>query len=252
MTRKEKMATERAGNRAPRAAAMRPAMTPRPPVPAAAHSAKVTTGVDGCSENHHGGPAAGRGMWMTAMLGPAASTAIMMMTEMTIRIAAAPTRTARSRSRGGLTGLRSVAPVTGLSSVPPAAGAGGAWLAGCSPVTGEAANHESRGEAVPGVPGYAGRRGSLSRPELLTNVCLPKVRSPATACRAGPTARGLPRRVRRLPGVRTLSKLPDLPGQTVPGHGKTGARAVGAGHPRRDPRPRCRPPWRVPRLAYTK
>jgi hypothetical protein len=185
-------------------------------------------------------------MWTTAMLGPAASTAIMMMTEMTIRIAAAPTRTARSRSSGGLTGLR---------SVPPAARGGGAWLAGCSPVTGEAANHESRGEAahgVPGVSGYAGRRGSLSRPELLTNACLPKVRSPATACRAGPTGTGLARRVRRLPGVRTLSKLPDLPGQTVPGHGKTGARAVGAGHARRDPRPRCRPPWRAPRLAYTK
>src|SRR5450755_65101 len=168
-TRKEKMIIARADGRAPRATAASPAMTPAPPAPAAVHSAKVTSGIAGCSENHHGGPTAGLGTWMTAMLGPAASTAIMIATAKTIRIAAIQASTRLSRSCAGRD--RSLAAGAEAGEGPPAGwGTSGAYRMVrfvCRPTPVLVAGPGRRREPVPEAPGYAERGGSLPLPNLL-------------------------------------------------------------------------------------
>ncbi len=96
-----KAARARTDGRAPRVTAISPAMTPMPPVATAAHRAKVSCAADGCSQIHHGGPAAGRGMLTTDRLGPARETATMTATEATMPSAATQPRISRSRSGAG-------------------------------------------------------------------------------------------------------------------------------------------------------
>ena len=188
--RKEKTIRTRAEGRAPRATAMRPAMTPAPPMPAAAHNAKVTSGVERCSENHHGGPAAGIGTSITAMLGPAASTAIMMATEMTIRMAAAQARTRLSRSCAG----RYRPAVAGAAGGPSAGRAGSPGVLGRSlrvwPLIGARGGRWPRrthagGAWICRTGRFAATRHSARHP------CPPKIKIATDALRAWPTARTL-------------------------------------------------------------
>ena len=103
------MTSARAGGRAPRAMAIRPAITPAPPSAIAAHSTTVTKMAVRCSACHHGGPAAGWRRDGTATLGPAAQMTIMASAD-TIMAAAASQPVSRAhcgragRSRLGLTG----------------------------------------------------------------------------------------------------------------------------------------------------
>src|SRR5262249_40948359 len=71
----------RAGGRAPRRPATGPAAPPPAPAAAAAHNATVTSGAGGCRAIHHGGPTPALGICTTALLGPAAETAIMISSE---------------------------------------------------------------------------------------------------------------------------------------------------------------------------
>src|ERR1700753_4479998 len=87
-----KAARARTDGRAPRVTAISAAMTPMPPAATAAHRAKVSRAADGCSQIHHGGPAAGRGMVTTDRLGPASETATLTATGDTRPIAATPPR----------------------------------------------------------------------------------------------------------------------------------------------------------------
>ena len=169
------------------------AMTPAPPVPAAVHNAKVTSGVEGCSENHQGGPAAGIGRWITAMLGPAASTAIMMATEMTIRMAAVQARTRLSRSRAG----RDRPAVAGALGGPSAGRGGSPGVSWAGP-SGSGRSlvlvaDAGRGELTPETPGYAERDGSLPLATLLAIPARRRSRSPMTpsvpGLRHGPSPR---------------------------------------------------------------
>ena len=80
----------RAGGRAPRATATRPAITPAPPSTMAAHNPAVTNVVVRCRECHHGGPLAGRTTDGTVALGPAAEITIMTSVDATIAAAASP------------------------------------------------------------------------------------------------------------------------------------------------------------------
>ena len=145
-------------------------MTPSPPAPAAVHNEKVASGMDGCRENHHGGPAAGLGMSMTAMLGPATSTVTMMAIAMRIRIPAIHASTRLSRSRAGRE--RSLA----------AGAAGGSSARRRSSGVARAVRHQPfvrapgaalRTESAREAPGYAERDGSLPLPNLLAIPCLP-------------------------------------------------------------------------------
>src|SRR3984957_15788429 len=94
-------AKTRIDGRAPRVTAINPAMTPTPPTTTAAHRTKVSRAGDGCSQIHHGGPAAGRGMLTTDRLGPARETATMTATEATMPVAATQPRMNRRRSGAG-------------------------------------------------------------------------------------------------------------------------------------------------------
>jgi hypothetical protein len=190
------MIIARADGRAPRATAASPAMTPAPPAPATVHDAKVTSGIDGRSENHHGGPAAGLGTWMTAELGPATSTAIMIAAAKTIRIAAIQARTRLSQSRAGRD-----------PSLAAGAEAGEGTSAGREPsgvyrVVRSVRDHTlapvagtgRRGEPVPEAPGRAERDGSPPLPNLLaTPACRIKIANdgvgvllPRQACGTAP------------------------------------------------------------------
>ena len=219
----------RIGGRAPRAAAKSPVKMPRPPVPAATHKAKVTSGIDGFRESHQGGPDAGLGIWITAMLGPATSTAIMMPTEMTIRIAAIQAATRRSQSRGRL--------VTAAARPGWPAGRRGTLFACCGAPTWLAADHNCWGEA--------GSDRRLDKPNergrcLVPNCspCLPaESQSPATAFRARLRhGQVLPRASPACPTARVLTKVTGC-GRTDDGPAGKGRRNCRrGGSSLRDPR----------------
>ena len=80
--------TGRTGGRAPRATAIRPAITPAQPSAIAAHSDTVTKVAVRCSGCHQGGPPSSRGMAGTETFGPAAEIAIMTSVEAAMAIAA--------------------------------------------------------------------------------------------------------------------------------------------------------------------
>ena len=167
MTRKEKTATERAETCAARRGD-RPAMTPRPPVPAAAHSAKVTSAIDGCSEKPRGASTRPR----YAVDGHAGSGG-------EYRDHDDDREDDQNRRSPGQDSPQPVPRRPGYGTPRRAASRWGRGSVARGLLTrdGEAANHESRGEAAPGGPGvsgYAGRGGSLPRPELLTMSACPK------------------------------------------------------------------------------
>src|SRR5260370_30143586 len=99
--RNENATTGRTGGRAPRATAIRPAITPAQPSPIAAHSDTVTNVAVRCSECHHGGPLT-LGMEGTETFGPAAETAIMI--SVAAAMAAAPSQAIR-RVNSGQSGI---------------------------------------------------------------------------------------------------------------------------------------------------
>ena len=71
----------RTGGRAPRATAIRPAITPAQPSTIAIHKDTVTKVAVRCSGCHQGGPWPGRGVAGTETFGPAAEIAIMISVE---------------------------------------------------------------------------------------------------------------------------------------------------------------------------
>src|SRR5262249_58852090 len=109
----------RAGGRAPRRIATRPAATPPAPAAAAAHNATVTSGAGGCRAIHHGGPTPALGICTTALLGPAAETAIVISSEDPLPARARPPGTLAPAPAGD-TRVTAVVPAASLMGPAPA------------------------------------------------------------------------------------------------------------------------------------
>ena len=170
MTRKEKTIIARADGRAPRATATRPAMTPRPPAPAAVHNEKVTSGIDGCRENHHGRAGRGSRYVDDGHAGASHQYRDHDGDRDDDQDRRDPRQTRLSRSRAGRE--RSLA----------AGAAGGSSARRRSSGVARSVRHQPfvlapgaalRTESAREAPGYAERDGSLPLPNLLAIPCLP-------------------------------------------------------------------------------
>src|SRR5689334_2509247 len=96
----------RTGGRAPRATAIRPAITPAQPSAIAIHRDTVANVAVRCSGCHQGGPWPGRGMAGTETFGPAAEIAIMISAEVAMAtVASQPVRRVSPGEPGRPVGL---------------------------------------------------------------------------------------------------------------------------------------------------